>query len=136
MKKYLSGAFFLLLAALFIAVIPTDAEGMIYEDTVRLHILANSDSEEDQALKLALRDEVLNEYGRSLSFFECADEAKEALNAKQKEKGNNNEKERNPVVCRVGTVSCSLQSKASDYHGSDSNGHSGTNTSTNTSTNT
>ena len=85
MKKYLSGAFFLLLAALFIAVIPTDAEGMIYEDTVRLHILANSDSEEDQALKLALRDEVLNEYGRSLSFFECADEAKEALNAKQKE---------------------------------------------------
>ncbi len=82
MKKYLSGAFCLLLATLFIAVIPTDAEGMIYEDTVRLHVLANSDSEEDQALKLALRDEILSEYGRSLSVFERADEAKESLRGK------------------------------------------------------
>ena len=32
-------------------------------DTLRLHILANSDSEEDQALKLAVRDAILEEYG-------------------------------------------------------------------------
>ena len=35
-------------------------------DTLRLHILANSDSEEDQALKLAVRDAILEEYGPCL----------------------------------------------------------------------
>lgn len=30
---------------------------------VRFHVLANSDSEADQALKLAVRDRVLQEYG-------------------------------------------------------------------------
>ena len=76
MKKYLSGVLCILFSALFIAVIPTDAEGRIYEDTVRLHVLANSDSEEDQNLKLIIRDEVLKEYGSSLSLFESVEEAK------------------------------------------------------------
>ena len=33
----------------------------IYEDTIRLHILAASDSERDQSLKLAVRDELVEE---------------------------------------------------------------------------
>ena len=82
MKKYLTGVFCILFAALFIAVIPTDAEGMIYSDTVRLHVLANSDSDEDQALKLALRDEVLREYGQSLSVFDSAADAKASLGSR------------------------------------------------------
>ena len=49
----------ILFAAVLIAALPTEAEGAIYEDTIRLHILANSDSEEDQAIKLALRDMIL-----------------------------------------------------------------------------
>ena len=85
MKKYLTAVFCILISTLFIAVIPTDAEAGIYEDTVRLHILANSDSEADQALKLALRDEVLLEYGRSLSVFDSASEAKKALSEKTEE---------------------------------------------------
>ncbi|MBP5289560.1 MAG: stage II sporulation protein R [Clostridia bacterium] len=33
--------------------------GQLYDSVIRLHVLANSDSEEDQAIKLAVRDEVL-----------------------------------------------------------------------------
>jgi len=52
----------ILIATLIIAVIPTEAEADIYNDTVRLHILANSDNEEDQRTKLLLRDFLLSEY--------------------------------------------------------------------------
>ena len=40
-------------------IIPTEEEYEIYESTVRLHVLANSDSEGDQALKLKVRDAIL-----------------------------------------------------------------------------
>ena len=46
-------------------IIPTQDEFEIYDATVRLHVLANSDSEQDQDLKLKVRDELLksvNEY--------------------------------------------------------------------------
>ncbi len=65
---------------MIIAVIPTDAEGAIYEDTVRLHILANSDSEEDQALKLKIRDDILREFSSSLSCTDSTEEAKTKIN--------------------------------------------------------
>ena len=57
----------LLASTLLIAALPTEAEAQIYEDTVRLHILANSDSKEDQALKLKIRDRLLEKYGTLLS---------------------------------------------------------------------
>ena len=85
MKKHLVTVICLLICTLIIAVIPTDAEASIYEDTVRLHILANSDSKEDQALKLDLRDEVLLEYGRSLPVFDSASEAARELALKTDE---------------------------------------------------
>ena len=69
----------LLLIALTLAIIPTEAEGKIYEDTVRLHILANSDSEEDQELKLKLRDDVLRRFSAELSSADNVDEAKAEL---------------------------------------------------------
>ena len=40
-------------------ILPIHGEEKIYESVVRLHVLANSDSEEDQALKLKVRDEIL-----------------------------------------------------------------------------
>ena len=79
MKKILLYSMTVLLTALVIAVIPTEADGAVYEDTVRLHILANSDSEEDQALKLKLRDDVLREFSDMLSKFDSADGARSAL---------------------------------------------------------
>lgn len=40
-------------------VIPTAKECEIYESTIRLHVIANSDSEKDQAVKLKVRDAIL-----------------------------------------------------------------------------
>ena len=79
MKNLLFSALMILASVLFIAVMPTEAEGAIYEDTVRLHILANSDTEEDQKLKLALRDAILEEFAEELSVFESASEASDRL---------------------------------------------------------
>ncbi len=56
----------LLLAVMLLAVIPTEAEAEIYNDTLRLHILANSNAEADQDLKLKIRDKVLIKYAGEL----------------------------------------------------------------------
>lgn len=76
MKSIPTFALAMLIATLILAVLPTDAEAKIYEDTLRLHILANSDSEEDQEIKLLLRDEILSEFGSELSDFESLEQAR------------------------------------------------------------
>ena len=48
-----------LLAAVWMCVVPVRAQNQLADKLVRLHVLANSDSEEDQNLKLAVRDAVL-----------------------------------------------------------------------------
>ncbi len=80
-KNIILSAVMVLMAVLFIAVMPTEAEGAVYEDTVRLHILAESDSTEDQALKIALRDAVLSEFGARLRGAESAEDARAELGA-------------------------------------------------------
>ena len=40
--------------------LPVRDEGEIYENTLRLHVLANSDSTTDQQLKMHVRDAVVN----------------------------------------------------------------------------
>lgn len=67
MKKILTMALSLLTAALLMGAMPTEADAEIYSDTLRLHILAASDAEEDQALKLLVRDAILAEYSAALS---------------------------------------------------------------------
>ena len=81
MKKLLLPAFTLLLAALFIAVLPTEADAAIYEDTIRIHILASSDGEEDQRIKLEVRDRLLLEYGTVFADTENIREAEIRLQA-------------------------------------------------------
>ena len=48
-----------LMAAAVLSVLPVSGEHRIYEDVLRLHVIAESDGEEDQALKLKVRDAVL-----------------------------------------------------------------------------
>ena len=48
----------------------------IREDVLRLHILANSDTDEDQALKLKVRDRILNESGELFENPATLEEAK------------------------------------------------------------
>ena len=89
MKRLFAPLLSLLLCTLTLACVPTEAEAKIYEDTVRLHILANSDSEYDQNLKLAIRDDILLTYKEILgecesdnlsSFREYTDEIEAFVN--------------------------------------------------------
>lgn len=48
-----------LLSAVLLSVLPIAGEHRIYEDVLRLHVIAESDSADDQALKLKVRDAVL-----------------------------------------------------------------------------
>ena len=58
-KRLLSAMIVTVAVLLFLGCLPVHGEEEIYDTVVRLHVLANSDSEEDQALKLEVRDAVL-----------------------------------------------------------------------------
>ena len=75
MKNILLFTLCLLLSVMMIAIVPTEADAAIYEDTLRLHILAPSDSAEDQALKLLVRDKLLEKYSLTLAPLESRDVA-------------------------------------------------------------
>ncbi|MGL5087459.1 MAG: stage II sporulation protein R [Clostridium sp.] len=51
----------------------------IENEIIRFHVLANSDTEEDQGLKLKVRDEVINRMAKKLSGCNNIDEAREIL---------------------------------------------------------
>ncbi len=81
MKTLLSFIISFLLAVLVCAAMPTDGEEAVYTDVVRLHVLANSDTAEDQNLKIAVRDCLLSTYGETLSSFCNSKEAQAFLTA-------------------------------------------------------
>lgn len=59
MRKYISLAVSILVATVLLSLLPIHGEAEIYDNVIRLHVLAVSDSEEDQAVKLLVRDRVL-----------------------------------------------------------------------------
>ena len=59
-------------------------ESKLYSDVIRLHVIANSDSETDQQLKLAVRDAIL-ENSRVLFAGEDIDEAARIVGASEPE---------------------------------------------------
>ena len=77
MMILLAGA--MLLAAFMI--LPIHGEAKLYDNVIRLHVLANSDSEEDQALKLRVRDAVLQKTDALLKDAASREEAAEILQA-------------------------------------------------------
>ena len=79
MKKLIFTVTTILILTLIISVIPTESEAQIYDDTVRLHILARSDSDEDQKTKLEIRDRLLKKYGNILASYKTVNEANAAL---------------------------------------------------------
>ena len=58
-KRFYVAIVILLIAMMAMSFLPVHGEREVYDTVVRLHVLANSDSEEDQALKLEVRDAVL-----------------------------------------------------------------------------
>ena len=62
-------------------ILPIHGEEKIYESVVRLHVLANSDSDEDQSLKLTVRDAILSYVSPLVIDSKSREEAIEILNA-------------------------------------------------------
>ncbi len=71
----------ILAAFLFVSVLPIHGEEKIYSDMIRLHVIAASDSEEDQAVKLLVRDAVLEVVEHSMKNVESQEEAAAAIEA-------------------------------------------------------
>lgn len=61
------------------ALFPTAEDAELYENIIRLHVIANSDSEDDQKLKLKVRDEVLEYASELLSEIKDKKKAEAAL---------------------------------------------------------
>ena len=70
----------LLVVLMALSFLPVHGEQEVYDTVVRLHVLANSDSEEDQALKLKVRDGVLEAAAPILEGCATQAEAIAALN--------------------------------------------------------
>ncbi len=64
---------------LLFGLLPVHGESEIYDTVVRLHVLANSDSEEDQALKLKVRDAVLEVTSPLLQNCKTQEEAEAVI---------------------------------------------------------
>lgn len=58
-KRFYVAIVVLLVALMVLSFLPIHGEREVYDTVVRLHVLANSDSSEDQTLKLQVRDAVL-----------------------------------------------------------------------------
>lgn len=68
-----------LLLCLGAAYLPVHGEEAVYDAVIRLHVLANSDSDEDQALKMQVRDAVLALASEELSACTTKDQARQTL---------------------------------------------------------
>ena len=75
MRQILIFCVFILVGVLLLGVLPTHGEADIYDSVLRLHVLANSDSEYDQALKLQVRDGVLGVTAELLADCTTRDQA-------------------------------------------------------------
>ena len=79
MKKLIAFCVLSLVLALVVPVLPISGEQKVYTDTIRLHVIANSDDDADQALKLKVRDAVLETVGCVVEGMTSKEEAEAAL---------------------------------------------------------
>ena len=75
----------ILVAVSLLTVLPVYGEAEIYNDVLRLHVIAESDSEEDQALKLKVRDAVLLCVSERVGDCETYDEAYAVIDGMREE---------------------------------------------------
>lgn len=76
MKTRITFCCLVVLLMLIMPFLPVRDEGEIYDNTLRLHVLANSDSTEDQTLKLLVRDALVKETSALAQGCENISEAK------------------------------------------------------------
>jgi stage II sporulation protein R len=75
MKKLIIFSVLTLCVILILPFLPLSGEGRVYTDTIRLHVLANSDTEEDQSLKLMVRDAIIESIAELTEFVSSRSEA-------------------------------------------------------------
>ncbi len=84
--KYMTAVCASFLAALIIAsAVPGSGDLRLYDDVLRLHVIAESDSEEDQELKLKVRDRVLETVSEKIQTCGGIDEAISAVDGVREE---------------------------------------------------
>ena len=81
-NRFLSVVLIFCAALLLFGLAPIHGEAAVYDTVVRLHVLANSDSTEDQTLKLQVRDAVLEITTPLLSNCDSQEEARSRLREK------------------------------------------------------
>ena len=74
-----------LLSAVLLSVLPIAGEHRIYEDVLRLHVIAESDSADDQELKLKVRDAVLDCVSAAVGDCTSFEEANAVVTAMSEE---------------------------------------------------
>ena len=79
MKKLLIFTSSILIGLVLLGLLPTHGEDRIYDSVIRLHVIANSDSTQDQALKLRVRDRVLETASEIVAGCQNRAEAEAAL---------------------------------------------------------
>lgn len=79
MDKLLTFALCIAVIFMLIGLMPVHGEEAIYDEVIRLHVIANSDTAEDQAQKLAVRDAVLAYTESILSAVNSREEAIDVL---------------------------------------------------------
>lgn len=75
MKYLLSFCTTVLVLVILLSVVPVSGEEQIYDNMIRLHVIANSDSEEDQRIKLRVRDEIIDTFSEDLGALGSFDAA-------------------------------------------------------------
>ncbi|MBQ5634030.1 MAG: stage II sporulation protein R [Clostridia bacterium] len=78
-KRILIATFTIIGLYVLLGFLPIHSEAAIYDNVLRLHVLANSDSSEDQSLKLEVRDRILEETATLFKDCKSKDEAREAV---------------------------------------------------------
>ncbi len=81
MKKLFYLCVLTLAAVCVLSFLPSSEELSVYDGVIRLHILASSNSEQDQALKLYVRDEILGMIGEVTDGAATKTEAEAAIAA-------------------------------------------------------
>lgn len=78
-KRILIATFTIIGLYVLLGFLPIHSEAAIYDNVLRLHVLANSDSSADQALKLEVRDRILEETATLFKDCKTKNEAREAV---------------------------------------------------------
>ena len=78
-KRLLIFTFCVIGLTMLLNFLPIHGESDLYKSVVRLHVLANSDGDKDQKLKLKVRDAILKESGEFFEDCETQAQAKRAI---------------------------------------------------------